>query len=265
MSTAELAPSATALRRPRQTRRLEQPYPLFGFRFQVYRLALLHRHAEIHEWLLRQDQQQPEEEWQARWQRCQRQRPAFFKEIWVVHLPRPSRSLNRGNYVFDPLTDFLHIPGSPPAVVQDCYREAFAELPRHQFAYLDLLWDSTAAGMQWLSVEQLRANLCELEHTFRRRLRHDRLLIDAARARQREMLAKLQATHVLMRELRLPATPTEARKLLGLSDETLRRSLREQMELIAFIKFDPAIVFEEPALLKRAGGYMPLGLVAHWD
>jgi hypothetical protein len=45
----------------------------------------------------------------------------------------------------------------------------------------------------------------------------------------------------------------------------LERSLRAQSRAIEFTKYDPVIVFEEPALLAQSGGHMPLGLVAHWD
>lgn len=268
MSATLVAPPVAMRTAKRQVRRLVQPYPLFGFRRQVYRMPVMDRQAEIDGWLLRHELAKPNEEWTQRWQRCQRECPTLFKELWLVHLPRRSRSLEAGDYVFDPLTDFLHIPGSPPQVVKDCYEQAFAELPRHRFVYLDLLWENTPEGMKLVSPVQLRARLSEQEHQFRRRMRNDRLLIEAARQRQRELMARLTLRSDLLDSIRLPASPAEARRVLGLKTAALERSLLqqlEQLEALRLVKYDPVIVFEEPALLERAGGYMPLGLVAHWD
>jgi hypothetical protein len=267
MNTAVLAPPASAQRTPSKRRRqLEQPYPLFGFRRRVYQVPSFDRHAAIQEWLLRQDRRQPGEPWPSRWQRCQQEQPNWFKQLWEVYLPRPSRALKQGCYVFDPLTDFLHIPGSPPAVVKECYQQAFAELPRHRFVYLDLLWEPSATG-EWelVSVAGLRWRLCTLELQFKRQLRHERLLIEAAQARQLEVMARLRESQTLADGISLPSTPAEARRVLGLSTEMLERSLRAESRAIEFTKYDPVIVFEEPALLAKSGGHMPLGLVAHWD
>jgi hypothetical protein len=79
------------------------------------------------------------------------------------------------------------------------------------------------------------------------------------------IIARLDPRRIVESRLPLPSTPGEARRILGLSQQSLERKLRSQLGLIEFAKFDPMIVFEEPALLKRSGGYMPLGLVAHWD
>src|SRR5688572_19669269 len=124
MSTTLVAPPLAKRTRSARVRRLEQAYPLFGFRRHVYRMPVIDRQAEIDAWLLRQDRAKPKEDWPSRWDRCQRESPSLFKELWVVRLPHRSRSLAAGDYVFDPLTDFLHVPGSPPAVVQECYQEA---------------------------------------------------------------------------------------------------------------------------------------------
>ena len=266
MSTAVLAPAVAASRPLRRRRRLEHPYPLFGFRQQVHRLPLVHRYADIDRWLLHQFRLRPREAWPARWQRCQQEQRSWFKEVWTVRLPRRSRALSAGDYVFDPMADFLHIPGTPPAAVRDCYDQAFAELPRHRFVYLDLLWEPTPTGLQLLSVERLLDKVSQLEQRFRQRLRNERLLIEAAQARQRELIATLRAEQRALAEtIPLPSTPAEARRILGLSDDAFQRSLERRVKSIEFAKYDPVIVFEEPALLRRAAGRMPLGLVAHWD
>lgn len=264
MSAIPLAPT-TAPRRLRRQRRLEHPYPLFGFRTQVYRIPLANRHTEIDRWLLQQMAERPEETWQARWQRCQQELRGRFKELWVVHLPRQSRWLKPGSYVFDPLTDFLHIPGTPPQSVCDGYAQAFAELPRHRFVYLDLLWESTATGLRLASIAGLQARVDKLQQQFQRRLRQDHLLVQAAQQRQAAIIARLDPRRASTVRIPLISTPTEARRVLGLSQSALEQSLRVQLGVMDFTKFDPMIVFEEPALLKRAGGNMPLGLVAHWD
>jgi hypothetical protein len=268
MSTTLVAPQVAKRPASARSRSLEQPYPLFGFRRQVYWMPRMDRQAEIDAWLFRQARARPREDWPSRWERCHRACASLFKEVWVVRLPRRSRSLAAGDYVFDPLADFLHIPGSPPAVVQDCYQEAFAELPRHRFVYLDLLWDSTPAGLKVVTQARLRDMLSEQEHQFRRRLRNDSLLLEAACKRQRELMSKLTLRRDLLESIRLPDTPAGARRVLGLSTDRLERSLiarLEQIEAARFTKYDPVIVFEEPALLSRAHGYMPLGLIAHWD
>jgi hypothetical protein len=236
---------------------------LFGFRVQALQVPLTNRAGEINSWLLRQDE--PNEPWSSLWKRCQRVCRSCFKEIWIVRLPRRSRSLQRGDYAFDPLTDFLRIPGNPPQVVEDCYQEAFAELPRHRFVYLDLLWDTTPTGLQLVSIERLRATNLEQEQQFKRRLRTDRNLIAAAQARVTEALKNLKARGAAARTVQLPSTPTEARRILGLSYNQLLDSLQLQIAPMRFTKFDPVIVFEEPGLLARAYGHMPLGLIAHWD
>ena len=114
MSAATLVAPVTTPRQAQPRRSLDHVYPLFGFRREVHYVPLLHRQAEIDGWLLRQDNREPNEPWTSRWRRCQRECRSAFKQIWVVRLPRQSRSLTPGDYVFDPLTDFLNLPGSPP-------------------------------------------------------------------------------------------------------------------------------------------------------
>jgi hypothetical protein len=228
-------------------------------------LPLAERHGEIHQWLIGQDRYHAGEPWPARWQRCQRQLQACFKEVWLVYLHHPSRRLGQGTYVFEPLTDFLRVPGAPPAVVLDAYQQAFEELPTHRFVYLDLLWEAAPEGRVLLSPERLRANVREQERQFQRQLRHDRLLIQAAQARQRGVLDELRMRHGVTESLPLPTTPAEARRVLGLSRRALEDALLTQLGRLRLTKYDPVIVFEEPALRRRAGGHLPLGLVAHWD
>lgn len=256
----------SVLSRPAAAAQMRQPspieqYPLLGWRESWHRLPIKSRSTNLTDWLVAYRTKNPRVPWEAVWQQCQSALPQHFKQVWVVTLPRRSRQLSPGTYVFEIMTDFIHVPGNPPQCVQDCYRQAMNELPHHIY-YLDLLWTPASTDAKTLLTPAglnaiLLAEAKQLEQDVAT-IVNARRVIRLADIRVRN-LAQVRFSTGKLDEAALPRTVEEAQRVLKLSRRQLER------EIPRYVKWDPILAIGDTSLSPQRHGKLPLRLAGHWD
>lgn len=239
LSVATVA--APQLVRPRKNA-LEE-YPLFGVRENVTRLLNPGRAQEVFDWLVHTLLYNRSVHPATLWQLCQMERFEYFRRIWTVTLLKPSRSLAPGTYVFEVATEFIHLPGKPPKVVRECYREAKKDLDHHLFTYLDLLWEKEGHKRVHLAPERLRER-AEAETAFFTMKAMETVGWHGSQ-RMKEHLS-------FLRKGKTAKVPWKIKT----------HKFQKQYE---YLKYDPVLVVPEPQAMQEFGGKMPLVLIAHWD
>lgn len=284
-------------------RLLSYGYPLFGAKIGVRAILRPECVPQAANWLIETRLKGARHPWPTLWNVCRDKNPNWFSRYWRIRLYDASRSLEPGDYVFQPIPNFTQIPGQPGEQVEATYMRAYMELGGDdvEFTYLDLMWENLPTGaQQLLTPARLEARCVQQQEQLHKlvdnwlwlyrtqrfcRRRFDELVslttgtitlgfyigakvIDTALLPLRAALRAMAMKNV---ELQY--------SLLGLDTKGLKYDPEaSSLTLLAaslmpaswvmdlgIIRFDPVIVFEDWKSCRRGFGGVPLALVAHWD
>ncbi len=266
-------------------------YPLFGALVGIGHHLKPNKLSEAQRWFLKQRLGGRTLSFHYLWQECSQKCPEFFNEYWLVRLYDQSRDLGPGDYIFQPTINFSRMPSAVPVKVEEAYIRAYLELPRQQFTYLDLVWETLPTGEQKLLTPRILGS-----SALRQRQKMEQFLADwlwlfqTQRFLSNRMEELMWGTSLMLDLALLPCRPVlrlmvQKRHQFSLSLQYGQRIKNVEVsqsasgtELLAsilmssdyaeskkFVSWDPVIVFEDPDFRPPGFKGIPLGLVAHWD
>lgn len=241
-------------------------YPLFGAKIGVRAILRPQVANAATQWFIEARLNGAKHPWNLLWNICRDKNPNWFSRYWRVRLYDESRALGPGDYIFQPTTNFTHIPGKPADQVEDAYIRALLELGGEEveFTYLDLLWKNLPTGVQQLLTPKRLEKLCyEQQQNIRSTAEDWMWLYHTQRFCRRRIEAILFAGMSVMEFCtRHGRSVAESVAKRGIQLEAQFRATVLRQKIVSR---DPVIVFEDWKSCRREFGGVPLGLVAHWD